>query len=138
MEASDHDHATTDRSATKQSIQDSLALSNASGTQRLLKKMRENYNPKRKRTGREKYMPDRSKPMYPFSTNCNNLKKFIQSTYMDYELIDYDELHKMDDRLTSGMTYDELTAEIAEDSQRVWKFLSEEVIFRESTNLNKH
>ena len=49
-------------------------------------------------------------------------------------MINYDELHKMDDRLSSGMTYDELTAEILEDSQRVWKFLSEEVIFRESTN----
>jgi len=78
--------------------------------------MKESQNARKKRTGGSKYFPDKSKPMYPFSSDCIDLKKFIQSTFMDYELIDYDELHKLDDRNTSRKSYAELTAELSEES----------------------
>ena len=70
--------------------------------------------------------------MSEFVESSDALKKFIQQTFRDDEMIDYDEIHKIEDRLKSGMTYAELTAEMVEDSQKVWKFLSEKVIFRDS------
>ena len=36
------------------------------------------------------------------------------------------------------MTFRELDAEFDEDSQRIWKFICEQVIFRDSMILNKH
>ena len=41
-------------------------------------------------------------------------------------------------RNEGGMSFKELDAEFDEDSQRIWKFICEEVIFRDSLILNKY
>lgn len=50
--------------------------------------------------------------MSEFVDNRDALKKFIQQTFRDDEMIDYDEIHKIEDRLKSALSYAELTAEI--------------------------
>lgn len=47
---------------------------------------------------RGKYVPDKSKPMFPYDPNVKMLKKFIDKHFQDCELIDYDREHLLSDR----------------------------------------
>ena len=65
---------------------------------------------------RERYIPDKSKPMQPFSSNVRDLKQYIDTWFLDYELIDYEREHELDDRLKDLKSYDELSEQLYEDS----------------------
>ena len=75
--------------------------------------------------------------MFKYDNSCPNLKKFITDNFNDSELIDYDYLHRLYDRMKGTMSQVEIEEEIREDSQKTWQFLSKFVILRESTIKNK-
>ena len=83
------------------------------------------------------YVFNKDKPLFKYDNSCPNLKKFITDNFNDSELIDYDYLHRLYDRMKGTMSQVEIEEEIREDSQKTWQFLSKFVILRESTIKNK-
>ena len=79
-----------------------------------------------------------------FEKDRDYLKVFIEKNFNDADLINY-ELENRDllqfsgGQLNKKMSDKEIDRKFAKDSQRVWRFLSNSVIFREaSRNPNKH
>ena len=102
-------------------------------------KKNKSFNPRRDsnesfsgKLGKSPYIFNKDKPILPYENDCPSLKGYITENFHDSELIDYDLLHRLYDRLQGGMTKTEICEEIREDSQKTWKFLSEFVILRES------
>ena len=83
------------------------------------------------------YTFNKSKPLFHYDPRCNLLKQFITDNFNDSELIDYDCLHRLYDRMKGTMSKGEIEDEIREDSQKTWEFLSKFVILRESSIKNK-
>ena len=74
----------------------------------------------------------------PFDGDCRELKSYISGNFHDHQLIDYDWEHKLYNRENNKMSLEEIEAELAEDTQKVWKFLAENSILRDSVLLNKY
>lgn len=51
-----------------------------------------------------------------YDSNCKILKEFIQSNFRDDELIDYDQIHKIELRNSTNFSYKELDQEFTENS----------------------
>lgn len=54
--------------------------------------------------------------MQEFSSDVRDLKNYMEKSFLDYELIDYDREHELDDRLNDIKSYDELAEQLYEDS----------------------
>ena len=77
-------------------------------------------------------------PIIKFEKDRDHLKEYVYNNFRDSEMIDYERETKAA-RDLARMTDDEIDREFASNSKRSWKFLSENVIFRDSKNsLNKH
>ena len=72
-----------------------------------------------------------------FEADREHLKKYIQANFRDSEMLDYEkETRDLVD--TAHLSDKEIDRQFAEVSQRPWRFLSENVIFRDTNHLNKH
>ena len=72
-----------------------------------------------------------------FEDDREHLKEYIQANFRDSEMMDYEKETK--DLVDPARLSDkELDRQFAEVSQRPWRFLSENVIFRDTSHLNKH
>jgi hypothetical protein len=52
----------------------------------------------------KRYIFNKEKALFPYENNCPELKSFIEGHFKHNELIDYDNLHKLADRLVGGMS----------------------------------
>lgn len=75
-----------------------------------------------------------------FEKDREFLKKYIEKHFSDAEMIDYEkETKELELAASGGLTHKEIDRQFAEESQRAWRFLSDNVILREATrNPNKH
>ena len=113
--------------------------SNCNFQKGLLKKKDDlNFTTQTKKEKRVGFVYEPEKPMTPFINDCPKLKNFMTSNFSDDQLIDYDFEHRDYDRKTKGYSQKEIEEELKDESQRFWKLLTEHVIFRDSTILNKY
>lgn len=66
------------------------------------------------------------------------MKKFITENFKDLELMDFETENRLTQRALNLISQKELTQEFITDSQKIWRFLADNVILRESVLLNKH
>ena len=66
------------------------------------------------------------------------MKKFISENFKDLELMDFEAENRITQRALNLISQKESTQEFITDSQKIWRFLADNVILRESVLLNKH
>ena len=66
------------------------------------------------------------------------MKKFITENFKDLELMDFETENRLTQRALNLISQKELTQDFITDSQKIWRFLADNVILRESVLLNKH
>ena len=71
-----------------------------------------------------------------YDGNCQNLKSFIQVHFKDCDLIDYERVIQEHERGSKTLSGKEVEDDLEKERQRIWRFLSENVIM--ATNLNRH
>ena len=66
------------------------------------------------------------------------MKRFIDQHFKDCDLINYDREHQLADRENTSFDHNSLQAEFREEGLKIWNFLAENVILRESLIHNRY